>query len=157
MFAVVDIRSSPGLEPSEFEKQLFAQNIKKNIKQYMATGGVFKHPTGRLRDSINVAIAGDSIYIMSDLPYAEVQDQGSKQIKWYLRTAQFLKRTEKWKRNRILKKASLKQQLTPTGNIFGKKFVWTGVELAKLETPEIMVNRAITLNENSGGRRNELS
>jgi len=61
-----------------------AQKATKNIKDYM-TAGIFKSPTGKLRDSIRAYTVGSFIYITSDLGYAETQNDGKPaHIMWYL-------------------------------------------------------------------------
>ena len=86
MLRILDIvRTTTDTSPiPPFELAQVNERILMSIKEYMYSG-IFKHPTGALAASINGYVRDQSIYIMSELPYAEAQDKGvTPHVQWYL-------------------------------------------------------------------------
>ncbi len=84
MLRILDINRNDG-EPVPFwEMSRIKENVISSIKEVIYSG-VFKHPTGLLANSIQGYVTGQSIYIVSDLTYADAQDKGmARHIMWAL-------------------------------------------------------------------------
>lgn len=86
MLRILDVaRSGTNTDPIPFfELASVRERVLMSIKEYMYSG-IFKHPTGALAASINGYVRGQSIFILSELPYAETQDKGIlPHVQWYL-------------------------------------------------------------------------
>ncbi len=84
MLRILDINRNDG-EPLPFwEMSRIKENVISSIKEVIYSG-VFKHPSGLLANSIQGYVTGQSIYIISDLTYADAQDKGTaRQVMWAL-------------------------------------------------------------------------
>ncbi len=84
MLRILDINRNDG-EPLPFwEMSRIKENVISSIKEVIYSG-VFKHPSGLLANSIQGYVTGQSIYIISDLTYADAQDKGTaRHVMWAL-------------------------------------------------------------------------
>jgi hypothetical protein len=84
MLRILDVRRDDG-QPISFQgMSQIRERVVMSIREYMYSG-IFKHPTGTLAASINSYVRDQSIYIVSELPYADAQDKGiAPHIQWYL-------------------------------------------------------------------------
>jgi hypothetical protein len=84
MLRILDVSRNDG-EPIPFwEMSRHKENVISSIKEVMYSG-IFKHPTGALANSIQGYVTGQSIYIISDKPYADAQDRGvPRHVMWAL-------------------------------------------------------------------------
>lgn len=84
MLRILDINRNDG-EPVPFwAMSRIKENVVSSIKEVIYSG-IFKHPTGLLANSIQGFVTGQSIYIVSELPYADAQDKGQERhIMWAL-------------------------------------------------------------------------
>jgi len=118
-----------------------ALRAQQNIKQYMS-GGIFKAPTGRLRDSIRAYTTGHFIYIVSQLPYANVQNEGrAPHVMWYLLGKTIPIRTP---HGVVFRKATMKSFLSGRWmhpGITAKKYVEAGVIMTKEQSPDIEIRQ----------------
>lgn len=85
MLRILDVRRTDGGDPVSFQgMSQIRERVVTSIREYMYSG-IFKHPTGTLAASINAYVRDQSIYILSELPYADAQDKGiAPHVQWYL-------------------------------------------------------------------------
>jgi len=123
------------------EASIVAGRATKNIREYM-NAGIFKSPTGKLRDSILAYALGNMVYIKSNLEYADEQNDGVKpHIMWYL-----LGKTIPVTINgqTVYRKATISSFLKGSWRhkgTQGKKFVEVGVEMTRGELNDVEITK----------------
>ena len=88
------------------------EKIVTSIKE-ICYSGIFKHPTGNLASSIRGYVVGNTIYIISDVPYAKAVEEGVKpHVMWYLLNKTIPIRTFFFGQQRLIfRRATLKSYL----------------------------------------------
>lgn len=131
MLRIIDLSRNDG-QPISFEAMnLMKEKVTTSIKEIIYEG-VFKHPTGTLANSIMSYVSGQSIYIISELPYADAQDKGrAPHVMWYLLGKVIPIREFKFGQSRVIyRKATLKSFLAGGWRhpgITAKEFVERGI------------------------------
>ena len=84
MIRILDIGRNDGDPVSFWEMSRIKEGVISSIKEVLYSG-VMKHPTGTLANSIQGYVTGQSIYIISEKPYADAQDKGmASHVMWAL-------------------------------------------------------------------------
>jgi len=114
LMKVVDLRptaKSPSMV-DYVDASIAKEKIVASIKE-ICYSGIFKHPTGNLASSIKGYVVGNSIYIISDVPYAKAVEEGVKpHVMWYLLNKTIPIRTFMYGQNRLVyRRATLKSYL----------------------------------------------
>ncbi len=131
MLRIVDLTRNDR-EPIHFEEMsYFKERIITSIKEILYEG-VLKHPTGLLANSIQGYVSGNSIYIISELPYADAQDKGQAPfIMWFLLGKVIPIREHRFGQSRVIfRRATLKSFLAGGWRhpgITAKQFVNRGI------------------------------
>lgn len=145
MLRILDVaRSGSNTDPIPFfELATIRERVLMSIKEYMYSG-IFKHPTGALAASINGYVRGQSIFVLSELPYAEAQDKGVlPHVQWYLMGKVVPIRIHRFGGTRVIyRKATLKSFLEGKWvhpGITPKEFIQKGIQqfLAEAEGYQI--------------------
>lgn len=113
MIKVIELHSvSHGRPPSWMQMNLLKERAVRNVKQ-ICYSGIFKHPTGHLAASIRGYVAGNAVYLVSDAPYAEAQEEGVRaHVMWYLMGKTIPIRIFEFGQSRLIfRKATLKSYL----------------------------------------------
>jgi len=128
-----------------FEMASVKERVLMSIKEYMYSG-IFKHPTGALAASINAYVRGQSIFVLSELPYAEAQDKGVlPHVQWYLMGKVVPIRVHRFGGSKVIyRKATLKSFLQGKWvhpGITPKEYIQKGVDrfIAESEGYQITV------------------
>jgi len=123
------------------EAGYIAHEARKNIRDYML-GGIFKAPTGRLRDSIRAYTSGNYVYIISEKPYAGVQNDGqAPHVMWYLLGKTVPINTPN---GVVYRKATMRSFLNGRWRhpgITAKKYVEVGMLVAQEKNPDIEIRQ----------------
>lgn len=136
MLRIIDLNRNDG-QPLTFpESSFIKESMLTSIKEVMYSG-IFKHPTGTLANSIQAYVSGQSIYIISELPYADVQDKGiPPHIMWYLFGKVVPIRSYAYGGTQVIyRKATLKSFLAGGWRhpgISPKEFIQNGIDRAML-------------------------
>ena len=131
MLRIIDLTRNDGQQISFEAMSLMKEKITTSIREIIYEG-VFKHPTGTLANSIMSYVSGQSIYIISELPYADAQDKGRPpHVMWYLLGKVIPIREFKFGGSRVIyRKATLKSFLAGGWRhpgITAKEFVERGI------------------------------
>jgi len=115
MSVVKVIELQPGFQaqpPDWVRMNVMKERVVNNIKE-ICYSGIFKHPTGALANSIKGYVSGNSIYIISDAPYAKAQEEGVKpHVMWYLLGKTIPMRDFRFgQRRTVYRKATLKSYM----------------------------------------------
>lgn len=138
MLRIVDLTRNDGQQISFEAMNLMKEKITTSIKEIIYEG-VFKHPSGTLANSIQSYVSGQSVYIISELPYADAQDKGlPSHVMWYLLGKVIPIREFKFGQSRVIyRKATLKSFLAGGWRhpgITAKEFVERGIGRAMTGT-----------------------
>ena len=136
MLRIVDLNRNDG-QPLEFTEASFVKEaVVTSIKEVLYSG-IFKHPTGTLANSIQAFVSGQSIYIISELPYADAQDKGvTPHIMWYLYGKVVPIRTYRFGQSQVIFRKATLQSFLRGGwrhpGISPKEFMRQGIDRAML-------------------------
>ena len=87
MIKIIDITptgNAPSVTIDFKQASVVKENIVSSIKE-ICYSGIFKHPTGNLANSIRGYVVGNSVWIYSDVKYAEAIENGVRpHVMWYL-------------------------------------------------------------------------
>jgi hypothetical protein len=141
MIKVVELQPSFQAGPPDWTMMnRLKERAVSSIKE-LCYSGIFKHPTGNLANSIRGYVAGNSVYIISDAPYAKAQEEGVRpHVMWYLMNKTVPIRVWRFGQSRLIfRKATLNSYLRGAWRhpgYEGKKFMETGVKMAVDEFQE---------------------
>jgi hypothetical protein len=138
MLRILDVRRTDSGQPVSFQEMSeIRERVVTSIREYMYSG-IFKHPTGTLAASINAFVRDQSIYIVSELPYADAQDKGiAPHIQWYLLGKTIPIRLYGFGGSRVIyRKATMQSFLEGKWfhpGVTPKEFIKTGMDRALLQ------------------------
>ena len=118
------------------------EEVRQTIREYMSQG-IFKNPTGRLRDSIRSYVVDNEVHIASHEEYASAQNDGvQSHVMWYLlgETVPIRLKTGQT----IYRKATLKSFLNGSWRhpgYSGKQFVEEGMRRMQMKHPDVQIRK----------------
>lgn len=136
MLRIVDLNRDDG-QPLEFTEASFIKEAVVTSTKEVLYSGIFKHPTGTLANSIRAFVSGNSVYIISELPYADAQDKGvAPHIMWYLYGKVVPIRTYRFGQSQVIFRKATLQSFLRGGwrhpGISPKEFMRQGIDRAML-------------------------